>query len=702
MNPLLSSAASNATTPGPGGAHAPLDSLAGFVPPSPLPDPVAATFRFFFNVPQWIQIGGFFLGLAVAGWLAHFVWRRRAPLAAWFKSRSNAFRGTVAAVAGLFFVGAVVGGTRTWNYMQHDNDFCMTCHVMEAPFERFQKSAHADLSCHDCHQQSIFASGRQMVLWVAERPVMISEHAPVPNDRCESCHVTGEADSWKRIKETAGHRIHFESKDPKLAGLLCVTCHGVEVHRFSPVDATCGTQGCHDDKKIQLAKMSNQTSLHCTVCHRFTEVVPASVDTAAAKNAIGPRLEQCNTCHGMQQLVADFDSGMDPHRAECGTCHNPHEQKTAAEAGLRCATCHEDWKKQPFHVGAAHGSVNQQCTLCHVPHRARVDASDCAGCHQSVIERGKASPATVRKLKAALPLDLSRLQRAPRDSLSTGAAPSLVSAPPTAAPPSSPLASASLSAESHPSSTPTTPSTSPLSAPLASASPVAPSPATPAIAAASTEPPALEVATSAGTFSHKIHRNIHCIKCHDPAAQASSVTFSIPMGCRDCHHGSTAQAANCVHCHAAEDLSRTKAATVTVATGENSPRTRSVNFRHAVHSDLECGACHESGRNRTVRAESASCRACHENHHTASRSCTSCHSGAEVLAAHRNTADVHTKCAQCHRAETVAALTPDRGFCLTCHDDRGTHFATDDRACSTCHFLRTPQEFRAVIAGSVP
>jgi hypothetical protein len=41
----------------------------------------------------------------------------------------------------------------------------------------------------------------------------------------------------------------------------------------------------------------------------------------------------------------------------------------------------------------------------------------------------------------------------------------------------------------------------------------------------------------------------------------------------------------------------------------------------------------------------------------------------------------------------VALLTPDRAFCRTCHADKQAHYA--ERECTTCHFLSSPDEFRA-------
>ena len=67
-------------------------------------------------------------------------------------------------------------------------------------------------------------------------------------------------------------------------------------------------------------------------------------------------------------------------------CHNPHTDVKPADALKSCADaqCHADWRDVDFHTGAAHRKVAQRCETCHLPHAARVDASDCVGCHESV------------------------------------------------------------------------------------------------------------------------------------------------------------------------------------------------------------------------------------------------------------------------------------------------------------------------------
>ena len=256
---------------------------------NPLPAGVDAVSRWLFNLPQWLQIGGLMLGLLVAAAVAVALWHRRRALWAWLAARSRAWKIAYAVAAGALALAAATGGAATWNYTQHDNDFCVSCHVMTPAFQRFRTSEHRKLSCHDCHQQSLYASARQVYYWVAERPQDIPAHAPVPTRICASCHVQQDADStWKRIVATAGHRVHLFSDSSALKGKVqCVTCHGQEVHRFVPTDRTCGQSGCHDqgDTKIQLGKMASQTALHCTGCHQFTRSVTEVVSLDSARGA---------------------------------------------------------------------------------------------------------------------------------------------------------------------------------------------------------------------------------------------------------------------------------------------------------------------------------------------------------------------------------------------------------------------------------
>ena len=354
------------------------------VGPPPLPGGVAAVLRFFFNLPQWFQIGGFVVGVLVAIVVLTLLWRRRSSILLWFRSmprRTALVLGVVGAIGALAATG---GGAVAYHYVEHDNGFCTGCHVMNEPFRKFGGSKHDGLECHDCHQQSMYASARQFYLWVAERPDMIGVHSKVATSVCAKCHVRGDAkETWQRVASTAGHRTHLESDSSALKGVECVTCHGLEVHRFVPVNATCSQSGCHTMVDIKLAKMRGQTDLHCSVCHRFTADVPALATRDSARGTLVPGMTECFSCHAMKAVLAEFDPVRDPHRGTCGMCHNPHSQTQAVEAAKTCtsAKCHPDWRSDPFHVGGSHKRVTENCILCHAPHHAKVDPSDCAGCH---------------------------------------------------------------------------------------------------------------------------------------------------------------------------------------------------------------------------------------------------------------------------------------------------------------------------------
>ena len=609
------------------------------VGPPPLPGGIAALLRFFFNLPQWIQITAFFVGVAGAAFVALVLWRRRQAIVAWVLARPRQIKIGFTAAAAVVLLGAAGFGTLSWNYMQHDNGFCTGCHIMKTPFQRFAGSKHDSLSCHNCHQQSMFASMRQLYLWVAERPSEIGKHAKVATRVCASCHVTDQKEKWQRIATTAGHRTHLESDSSALRGVQCVTCHGFEVHRFVPVNATCAQSGCHVTTAIRLGKMAGQTDLHCVACHQFTADVPLLATRDSAAGTLRPGAHQCLGCHEMRAMLADFDPARDPHRQTCGMCHNPHEQTRPAEALKSCASagCHADWRSEPFHTGQPHRKVAQQCTVCHQPHGAKVDASDCAGCHTAVRERSQGRRAP------PLPFDTTKALR--RVSQVVPFEPELRG-----------------KGDAHPPrAAPRTPPIPPPPAPL-------------------------------DTFPHDRHRPLACITCHTTRQGGTRLTFTAPRGCQLCHHQAPATS-TCTTCHA--DAKRAAADTVTalVAVAGHPPRGRPVVFRHERHQAARCVACHTAPATLAPEPTAATCQACHENHHAPGRDCGSCHGAAQPRAAHATLGDMHVACDNCHAEKVVALLTPDRAFCQTCHADKREHHT--GRECTTCHFLASPDEFRA-------
>ena len=325
---------------------------------SPLPGGIAEIVRFLLNtVPPWVQIGGVVVGAIVAVFVLRLLFVRRGPIYGWLSSRDRGVKVALGAVAVVLIVVAGGMGAATWNYTQHSNEFCVGCHVMNPAFQKFSdaKNKHGKLSCHDCHQQSLYASARQLYLWVAERPEKIGKHAKVPNEVCEACHVTGDTATWQRIASTAGHRVHLESDSSALKDVQCVSCHGIEVHRFLPVSQTCGQSGCHkpSETKIVLGKMAEQTDFHCTSCHEFTADVPALATRDSARGTLVPGKTECLACHRWKKSSRKHEA-KDPPRGKCGrattrTCRKRGGGQDASRRGLS-----RELARGTFHMGASH------------------------------------------------------------------------------------------------------------------------------------------------------------------------------------------------------------------------------------------------------------------------------------------------------------------------------------------------------------
>jgi hypothetical protein len=372
----------------------PLDAV---VVESPVPA-IQPVFDFLLNLPSLVQAVGFVAAVALAAVAARTVWRRRTDLRHWVTTRSRGALLALAAVTVFVAVALIGAGGWTYNYVQHQNAFCNSCHIMNEAYMRFAGSEHAGLGCHDCHRQSIGASMRQLVLWVAERPDEIPPHSPVPSEVCGECHLQWRPDpmwmtdsAWINVHTTAGHLIHLESDHADLADLQCVDCHGQRVHRFIPVEATCLSSGCHGGLEIRLGRMAaTPTAFHCAGCHEFTGQVSAQpeLDGRTAERVISPAMDQCYGCHEMERLLPRAEMAREPHAAACGVCHNPHTQLQVAQAVTTCtaAGCHDDVAAlTPFHRGL-HETVTVDCVGCHVAHDFRVTGSDCLACHRDIYD----------------------------------------------------------------------------------------------------------------------------------------------------------------------------------------------------------------------------------------------------------------------------------------------------------------------------
>lgn len=318
-------------------------------------------------------------------------------------------------------------------------------------------------------------------------------------------------------------------------------------------------------------------------------------------------------------------------------CHNPHTQHTPAEAKQSCTNsqCHSDWRKVPFHVGPAHRRLGTDCITCHLPHAARVDPSDCAGCHAAVKARraGRLNPPMPFDTTAAL----HRVSLVPRrwfPAKGKGDAPFV------------------------------------------------------------DDPPGGLVSPPADSFPHERHKSLSCITCHLSTQEHGRLAFEAPRGCQICHHQAPT-ASDCTSCHARSALVVQESVTVRVHVANAPERSHRVRFDHAKHASLRCVECHTSPVSLDPGPDVIRCAACHDAHHAASRSCVACHSaiGPEIETAHAPPVSAHEACDACHLPDIVGRLVPDRELCLTCHAKQRDHYAT--RECTVCHFQAAPAVYQA-------
>jgi hypothetical protein len=632
---------------------------------SVVPDPLVPIVQWIFQRPSWVMITGIVVGAMAGVAVLTLLWRRRSTIARWLGTRDRVVKLGLIGVVGALLLLLVGGGVAANNYMMHDNDFCRGCHIFVPSGQAWVKpdtgtyllvnkmeGAHDSLSCHACHPFEIKAQAKELFFWIADRPEEVPPHSKVPRKTCEGCHVTGAAKkTWQRIASTAGHRVHLESDSSALKDVACLTCHARTAHRFQPADTTCAQKGCHltDDVKIRLGRMAarfrsneplpNEEELYCNSCHQFTaEAQFVTRDSASA--TLRPAERQCFGCHEMRNLLATFDPAKEPHGGSCGMCHNPHTDVKPTDARKSCtdAQCHAGWRDVPFHVGKAHKGVAQRCRTCHEPHSARVDASDCTGCHTEVRKGGGT-------IKPPLPFDTTKALQQTSSLVEPDRSRGMGDRPPPDDPPGG---------------------TSPL-------------PASPS-----------------DSFSHKTHRRLACITCHTTTSRTKSLTFEPPRGCQICHHQRPAKA-DCTTCHQAEELSPARPVTVQVQVPRQSPRAREVGFDHQTHRDVGCVQCHDSPVSLDPSPASSACTACHEDHHTAGRDCAACHRTEHIVQAHAPPVDAHQACDACHTAATVAALQPSRSFCLTCHEAKVDHYGPKE--CTACHLQSSPEEYRAHLTG---
>ncbi len=636
--------------------------------PPPLPGGAAEVTRFFMDVPQWLQIGGVVLGGIGAVVALVLFWRHRKDILPWLIGLPAAVKATALAVLVAGGAAASVAGYQVYDFVEHDNRFCTGCHVMADAYLRFEESAHVGLGCKDCHAQPRTESARQLYLWVLQRPEEVGPHSPVPDARCTSCHIDDDPESqWPQIAASLGHRVHFESEDPELREVMCVSCHGVAVHQWTTAASTCGD--CHEaEAHAQLGRMGAETELHCVACHDFMGEEPTDLPGAHEGMAILPDAPQCMACHDMEEILTLGDFDADPHGAVCGACHNPHEQDTPFDAVETCQGCHVDVETLTiFHTGT-HAPVLPNCAECHSAHTWSVQGSQCQDCHDTVMDDPGSQAGILNGPGAAGWMT-------PEEGGASSGGPSVAAS-------SMAGTGGAAAAFPHP----------PLAAwahlALHETGPVVDLRAQPATG--DTFPPTPDPRP----FLHRQHESVSCQECHGSADEHGIVTVTTAQDCAACHHDS-ASAYECQSCHVEDALHIPRGISTPMSlTVWDEPRSRELGFEHGLHEDISCQECHTEGVLLAVEME---CAACHEDHHRAEADCTRCHLPAADDA---HGLEVHLTCTSsgCHAGTAGERPSLTRNLCLPCHADQRDH--EPGLNCQDCHMVPEQPPVRSQVLGN--
>jgi len=218
-----------------------------------------------------------------------------------------------------------------------------------------------DSPCADCHDEVAAGMTNQVHMRIA--PFEVGGRAV----GCEGCHGDGAQ--------------HMEEGDPAL----------IRTFADKSVEASEACMACHSGKEQGEWHTSTHAieNLTCLDCHSIHK----------AKDP----MKSCIGCH--EEVYAQFElpshHPLREEKMDCVSCHDPHaatefQLKTHMRLNDLCFTCHQQ-KEGPFIF--EHPPVEEDCSLCHVPHGAVANnlltANEpmlCLQCHEFHFHAGLLSP----------------------------------------------------------------------------------------------------------------------------------------------------------------------------------------------------------------------------------------------------------------------------------------------------------------------
>jgi hypothetical protein len=289
------------------------------------------------------------------------------------------------------FIGASLAVTST-------SKFCSTCKSHVPYVAWYDKSAHRNVNCEQCHTKPgplFFLTSKLEALQQPLAQVTGDYEKPilgyVLNQSCRRCH---ENDTLFKTISRNGIRVNHEHLIE--AGFLCQRCHSTVAHgqavpegsRTYPSMDQCLI--CHNNHYV--AADGTVATSRCDLCHATPPkgAVPAThkqSDWTTRHGAVGI-LSTCTACHVQKDACSRCHSGIQmPHdqawmtehgktaeakgRQACSQCHDVKEY---------CRTCHQVKMPHPTDFVAKHPVAVERagvptCFNCHV-------LDNCQACHE--------------------------------------------------------------------------------------------------------------------------------------------------------------------------------------------------------------------------------------------------------------------------------------------------------------------------------
>ena len=457
-----------------------------------------------------------------------------------------------------------------------DEESCMKCHksteIAETDTMVIPHATHASMNCGTCHGPMAPAEAREAYTMSHGTCIQCHEDLIADTDKCNTCHKP------PKVAETAEMKIPHD----KHAEVACGTCHGPQ----APEEAKAAYSMSHDT---------------CIACHN---------------DDISDR-ESCMECHKVSLVVETSDMKI-PHELHadmnCGTCHGPQAPEAAKKAYSMshntCIACHEKQISDTKACSVCHKGIDVTRTAdMKIPHKLHTKLS-CGTCH------GPQAPA---KAKAEYSMSHDTCIKCHAN---------LIGDPKQCG-------------KCHIATTVT--------------------------------------ATETMKIPHKLHANIQCGTCHGPQApEAAKAAYSMSHDtCIKCHAKLIGDTRKCSKCHVTSEVEQTA----------------TMNIPHKLHINMECGTCHGPQYPASAQAAYSmshdTCIKCHAKLIGDTKQCGKCHIASDVTGtdAMKIPHALHTKmeCGACHGPQAPeaakAAYSMSHDTCVKCHQS----WIADVESCEKCH-----------------